>query len=97
MDANLCEVLSQVLYMFLKSRMTEAEGQQLLDLLHLLKNEPALLDTVCYMVLSMIQTLAAAQPYDGELWPSGDVSDHAAARARRWLALLAVCAKSAVY
>jgi len=32
--------------MCLKNRMTEAEGKQLLDLLHLLKNEPALLDTV---------------------------------------------------
>ena len=37
----------QVLYMCLKNRMTDGEGQQLLDLLHMLKNEPALLETVC--------------------------------------------------
>ena len=32
--------------MCLKNRMTETEGQRLLDLLHLLKNDTGLLDTV---------------------------------------------------
>ena len=32
--------------MCLKNRMTDAEGQRLLDLLHLLKNDNGLLDTV---------------------------------------------------
>jgi hypothetical protein len=39
-------LFAQVLYMCLKNRMTDTEGQRLLDLLHLLKGDTGLLDTV---------------------------------------------------